>query len=84
MTKLSRIMPLLIVAASIFCNPLTILAGPPFVTDGPATVEYQHWELYAASQPFKTTDGWSGAPVLFEVNYPWVDLSTAQRNFKDI
>ena len=38
---------------------LTALAGPPFVTDDPEPVDYQHWEFYIASQHIETSDGWS-------------------------
>jgi hypothetical protein len=30
-----------------FLSPVA-LAGPPFVTDDPEPVEYQHWEVYIA------------------------------------
>lgn len=43
--------------------------GPPFVTDDPEPVDYQHWEVYLASQPQHTTDGWSGTAPHVEVNY---------------
>jgi hypothetical protein len=41
-----------------YCS-LTTWAGPPFVTDDPEPVAYQHWELYLASQHIETADGWS-------------------------
>lgn len=44
-------------------------AGPPFVTDDPEPVDYQHWEVYAASQLQHDKDGWSGTSPHFEVNY---------------
>ncbi len=44
-------------------------AGPPFLTDDPQTVDYQHWEFYLASTDFKTTDGWVGDGPHVEVNY---------------
>jgi hypothetical protein len=46
-----------------------VLAGPPFVTDDPVPVDYQHWEFYIASQHTQTSDGWSGTAPHFEVNY---------------
>ena len=49
--------------------PAGLLAGPPFTTDDPEPVEYQHWEWYVASQSFKAADGWSGTASHFEVNY---------------
>src|SRR5206468_5875190 len=48
---------------------LTALAGPPFVTDDPEPVYYQHWEFYIASQHIETSDGWSGTAPHVEVNY---------------
>jgi Putative MetA-pathway of phenol degradation len=49
--------------------PLTALAGPPFVTDDPEPVDYQHWEFYIASQHIETSDGWSGTAPHVELNY---------------
>jgi hypothetical protein len=44
-------------------------AGPPFVTDDPEPVEYQHWEIYLGSQYEHTGDGASGTLPHVEVNY---------------
>ena len=44
-------------------------AGPPFITDDPEPVEYQHWELYLASEHFKIDGDWSGTAPHVEVNY---------------
>ena len=44
-------------------------AGPPFTTDDPEPVEYQHWEVYLASQVARDKDGWSGTSPHLEVNY---------------
>jgi len=44
-------------------------AGPPFITDDPETVEYQHWEFYLASEHFKIPGDWSGTAPHFELNY---------------
>jgi hypothetical protein len=44
-------------------------AGPPFTTDDPEPVEYQHWEVYVASQINHDKDGWSGTSPHLEVNY---------------
>ena len=52
----------------VFLAP-TLLAGPPFVTDDPEPVDYQHWEFYIASQHTQTLDGWSGTAPHFELNY---------------
>jgi len=43
--------------------------GPPFFTDDPEPVEYQHWEFYVASQDSDTAGDWSGTAPHFEVNY---------------
>jgi Putative MetA-pathway of phenol degradation len=44
-------------------------AGPPFVTDDPETVEYQHWEFYIASQDIRIPGDLSGTGPHFELNY---------------
>jgi len=43
--------------------------GPPFVTDDPEPVEYQHWEFYVASADAKLGGDWSGTGPHFELNY---------------
>jgi hypothetical protein len=43
--------------------------GPPFVTDDPEPVEYQHWEFYVASMDSKLGGDWSGTGPHFELNY---------------
>ena len=53
----------------ILLGPLGAFAGPPFVTDDPEPVEYQHWEFYFASEDFKTAGDWSGTAPHVEVNY---------------
>jgi hypothetical protein len=47
----------------------TALAGPPFRTDDPEPVDYQHFEFNLFSQGTRTTDGWSGLLPAFEANY---------------
>lgn len=44
-------------------------AGPPFVTDDPEPVDYQHWEFYVASQDAKVGGDWSGTAPHIEINY---------------
>jgi hypothetical protein len=58
-------------ALTILCarGPRPALAGPPFVTDDPEPVDYQHWEFYIASQDSKIKGDWSGTAPHFEVNY---------------
>jgi hypothetical protein len=45
------------------------LAGPPFATDDPEPVEYQHCEFYIASQHIRTSGDWSGTAPHIELNY---------------
>lgn len=48
----------------------TACGGPPFVTDDPEPVDYQHWEFYVASEDAKLNSGdWSGTAPHFELNY---------------
>jgi hypothetical protein len=49
--------------------PETTVAGPPFVTDDPEPVDYQHWEFYVASMHSKFGGDWSGTAPHIEVNY---------------
>jgi hypothetical protein len=51
------------------CGTWEAQAGPPFLTDDPEPVEYQHWEFYVASLDFKTADDWTGTAPHVEVNY---------------
>jgi hypothetical protein len=44
-------------------------AGPPLVTDDPEPVDYQHWEVYLASQDEHSSEGASGMLPQVEVNY---------------
>jgi hypothetical protein len=45
------------------------LAGPPFRTDDPEPVEFQHFEINVLSLGTKTTSGWTGVLPGLEVNY---------------
>lgn len=45
------------------------LAGPPYDTDDPETVEFQHWEFYLSSRPVHDNEGWNGTAPQAEVNY---------------
>jgi hypothetical protein len=53
----------------LMCAPATALAGPPYTTDDPETVDYRHWEFYLASQVGHDETGWTGTGPHFEVNY---------------
>lgn len=46
-----------------------VLAGPPFRTDDPETVEYNHWEFYLAHTYSNDKDGVSGTAPHLELNY---------------
>jgi hypothetical protein len=48
---------------------VTASAGPPFRTDDPVPVDYQHFEMNFVSIGTETTGGWNGALPLYEVNY---------------
>ncbi len=48
---------------------VSVHAGPPFVTDDPEPVDYQHWEFYIASQDSDYAGDWSGTGPHFELNY---------------
>ena len=61
---LSAVTTLLVIIAS-----RVSWAGPPYTTDDPEPVEYQHWEIYLASQAEHDSDGWSGTSPHLEVNY---------------
>jgi hypothetical protein len=45
------------------------LAGPPFVTDDPEPVDYQHWEINTAMQGTYTNEGRAGAWPTADINY---------------
>ena len=44
-------------------------AGPPYFTDDPEPVDFQHWEFYVASQQAKFGHDFSGTAPHFEFNY---------------
>jgi len=50
--------------------PAMALAGPPFRTDDPEPVEYEHWEFYVASQgSFSRDESMMTAPHVEINNY---------------
>lgn len=65
---LQYICSLLLLCTMMFSSGL-VLAGPPFLTDDPEPVEYQHHEFYIAAQQVKTKDGRTGTIPLVEFNY---------------
>ena len=74
LSVLRRILPrLLATAIGIFLSSLIgaspLSAGPPFRTDDPEPVDYQHWEFYTATQYQNDKDGVSGTAPHLEANY---------------
>ena len=69
---LPGLLPVKIILASLFylavCTALS-LAGPPFRTDDPETVDHKHGELYIAGQYEKDRDVTSGTAPHIEFNY---------------
>jgi hypothetical protein len=49
--------------------PQMVHAGPPFLTDDPEPVEYQHWEVYLAAQYKHDRDQDSSTLPHLEINY---------------
>ena len=65
-----RVAPVLL--ALLFALPLvpfSALAGPPFLTDDPEPVEYEHWEIYVASISQEEHGGVSTTAPHVEINY---------------
>ena len=58
-----------LIASALFLGPPPALAGPPFLTDDPAPVEYKHSEFYVFSTYDKTNDGKDITAPAFEYNY---------------
>jgi len=50
-------------------------AGPPYVTDDPEPVEYQHWELYSYSTGTLAGGGSNGGSPAIEFNYGFAENS---------
>jgi hypothetical protein len=66
-------------AAAVLFTPAPAHAGPPYVTDDPEPVEYQHWEFYLATMSDFTRDRVTGTAPHLEMNYgilPNVQLHT--------
>ena len=62
-------MKTLLLMLGLLAAPPLALAGPPFATDDPDPVEYQHWEVYLGSQYGHRADGAGGTLPHLEVNY---------------
>ena len=55
--------------AAILCAPGSATAGPPFRTDDPEPVEFQHWEFNLFSQATHVSGATAGIMPGFEANY---------------
>lgn len=49
--------------------PLRTFAGPPFLTDDPEPVDYQHWEAYIFTQGDHSGNGYNVEGPAVEMNY---------------
>ena len=65
---IARIMILAWAIALLFL-PQSAMAGPPFITDDPEPVDYQHWEINAFVAGGQVHNEKSGAAPGLEVNY---------------
>jgi hypothetical protein len=69
----TRMRPWSLASASVVAAVLSLTspasAGPPFRTDDPEPLDYQHFEINLFSTGTQTTGGWSGALPALEVNY---------------
>jgi hypothetical protein len=75
---LTAVLPLTLILLVLTLLPKAF-AGPPYITDDPEPVEYQHWEVYLASIFAKQPDAWTSTAPHVEVNYgvvPDVQLHT--------
>lgn len=54
---------------AIMLLPVSAIAGPPFRTDDPEPVPYQHWEFYTFSAGTHVRGDTSGVGPGFEYNY---------------
>lgn len=68
-TRIQKITTCCAVAYSMLIYSSLGLAGPPFLTDDPEPVEYQHHEFYIASQQTRTASGRDGTLPHLEYNY---------------
>jgi hypothetical protein len=66
---IAKLVLAVLMAGLLLCLPLAAVAGPPFLTDDPEPVDYQHWEFYVASMHTETDSGWTGTAPHFELNY---------------
>ena len=58
----------------ILISAVRIFAGPPFLTDDPDPVAYQHWEAYLFTAGLSSSGGYSIEGPAMEINYGvWTD-----------
>jgi hypothetical protein len=70
MTSLERVSARLAALAAVLCAAAPCaIAGPPFRTDDPEPVDYQHWEVYGFSQATQVKGDTAGMLPAVEVNY---------------
>jgi hypothetical protein len=65
--RVARMVPFL-VAMTLWVQPKTAFAGPPFLTDDPLPIDYKHWELYTFSTRDKSGAGTSTVGPAIEYN----------------
>lgn len=58
-----------LVFSALACAAVPAFAGPPFMTDDPAPVDYKHSEFYVFTTYDKASDGKTTAVPAFEYNY---------------
>ncbi len=59
----------IICVAATLVAPQLSMAGPPFRTDDPVPVDYQHWEIYAFAQGTQASGSNEGVSPGIEANY---------------
>jgi hypothetical protein len=70
LTHIARCRALAWLAATVLLGAtVAVVAGPPFATDDPGPVDYQHWEFYVESFNTKSSGGWSGTMPNLTLNY---------------
>jgi hypothetical protein len=60
---------MVIAAALAYGLPQAAWAGPPFFTDDPEPVDYQHWEINTAFQSTHVHGDTTGDAPVFDINY---------------
>jgi hypothetical protein len=58
-----------LIVVVVLASACALRAGPPFITDDPEPVDFQHWEFYVATADSEIAGNWSGTAPHFEVNY---------------